>query len=254
MLKDIALSIISPLNQAILLLAIGLCVHVFFPKWKKTVKGFLIASGLWLFLCSQYFFSYWLMSPLENVAPAQKLENMAIQANSGIFVLACYYYDAPDKPLVSNFNECSLKRLVQAHLMYQQTPQTIVLTGGAFNPFSDAIYAQQAKYFLTALGVPESDIIAIASPASTRQEIKTLSEAKLDLTHYYVVSSASHSYRVSNLMQQYGMLEHTLYPVDHHNIKDIDIKLALPDLMHLQRSQAAFYEYAAIIKMYLTSP
>ena len=251
MLKDIALSIISPLNQAILIVAIALCIHLFLPAWKKTVKACLALAGTWLFLCSQYFFSYWMMAPLENVQTPQKLEQMQAQQGSGIFVLACYYYDAPDKPMVSNWNECSIKRLVQAQLMYQHKPQTIILTGGAFNPYSDAIYANAAKDFLIRLGVAESDIVAIPTSASTKEQIKALADADLGLTHFYVVSSASHSYRIKALMEYFKVKNYSLFPVAHFNIKDIDIKLALPDLHNLQRSEAAFYEYAAIVNMWM---
>lgn len=251
MLKDIALVFISPLNQSILLVAIALCLAFFLPHWKKTYKTLLITAALWLYLCSQYFFSYMLMAPLENAAPSIKLENMPQHNNSAIFVLACYYFDAPDKPLVSQWNDCSLRRLLQASLMYKQQPQTIILTGGVFNRHSDAVYADAAKAFLVILGVPESSIIALSAESGTKQEVLALKQSVPQFAHYNVVSSASHSYRVSALMRSANLLQHTMFPVDHYNINPFTFYPALPSLMDLQRSQAAFYEYAAIVNMWL---
>lgn len=251
MLKDIALFFISPLNQAIFLVAIALYFAVFQPKWKKTYRVIFFVAALWLYLCSQYFFSYMLMAPLENYAPNMKIENMRQQENSSIFVLACYYYDAPDKPLVSQWNDCSLRRLVHASLMYKQQPQPVIVTGGNFNQYSEAIYAEAAKNFLTTLGVPASNIIAVNAENGTKKEVQALAQSEHQFDHYYVVSSASHSYRLSYLMQSVNLPNYTLFPVDHYNVNDFNFEPALPTILHLQRSKAAFYEYAAIINMWL---
>ncbi|WP_371192511.1 YdcF family protein [Glaciecola sp. SC05] len=251
MLRDIALVFISPLNQAILILAIGLLLAYLRPQRKKTYKACFIAAGAWLYLCSQYFFSFMLIAPLENFAPPMQLENMQEHKSSAIFVLACYFYDAPDKPMVSQWNDCSLRRLVQASLMYKNQPQTIILTGGDFNQYSDAVYADAAKTFLIALGVPESDIVAIYADTGTKPEIFALKQGEFAYEHYYVVSSATHSYRLSKLMQQVNINRYTLFPVDHYNINEFNFEPALPEILHLKRSEAAFYEYAAIVNMWL---
>lgn len=251
MFKQLALILVSPLNQAILILAIACLIVWARPHWKKRYRSCLFASAMWLYLCSQYFFSYILIAPLENYAEPIKLEDMRAHNNSSIFVLACYYYDAADKPLVSQWNDCSLRRLVQASLMYKAQPQPILLTGGDFSEFSDAVYADAAKAFLIELGVPGDHITAINTNPGTKAEVFALQQNEYAYEHYYVVSSATHSFRLSFLMNQAGMTHHTLFPVHHYNVKAFNFEPSLPSVFHLQRSQAAFYEYAAIVKMWL---
>jgi len=250
MLKEIALFFISPLNQALTLLAIALIIRWWRPSFKKTFRACVFTSVVWFYLCSQYFFSHLLIAPLEDYAPAKKLADMQHHDNSAIFVLACYYYDAPDMPLVSQWNDCSLRRLVQAYLMYKTKPQPILLTGGKFLENTDVVYANVAKEFLLALGVPEQDIRAIKADNGTRAEIFALQQAQYAFKHYYIVSSATHSFRLSKLMLAANLPGYTLFPVDQYNIRENSFDPSLPKLMHLERSEAAFYEYAAIVKFY----
>jgi len=253
MLKDLALVMISPLNQTIFLIVLGLLLLKFKPTYKKSYQASFILAATWLYLCSQYFFSYLLLSPLETYVPAQKIENMVAKQNSAIFVLACFYYDAPDKPLVAQWNDCSLRRLMHAALMYKQAPQPIIVTGGDFNQYSDAIYAEAAKDFLGLLGVATQDIISIASAPGTRQEIRALIQHPRQFEHFYIVSSATHSYRLTYMMDEVKFDNFSLFPADYENINEFNFEPAMPSLLHMSRSRAAMYEYGAIVKMWLTS-
>jgi uncharacterized SAM-binding protein YcdF (DUF218 family) len=250
MIKDIATIFVSPLNQSLLLLAIGICLHLYRPLKKKRYRSCYIIAGAWLYLCSQYFFSYWLIAPLERYAPPSAWSAEQQHSDSAIFVFACYFYNVPELPQVSQWNDCSLRRLVHAFMMYRAYPQPIVLTGGNFSEHVNADNAEAARAFLIQLGVNDSDLITINTGTNSSEEVNALRQQNLPFKHYHIVSSASHMYRVDRLFEHYQFSSYTLHPVDHYNIHDFDFNPSMPGIQSLERSHSAMYEYAAIVKMW----
>jgi uncharacterized SAM-binding protein YcdF (DUF218 family) len=255
-LRDGVIALSSPLNQSLLILAMGLCFRAYLPSKKALYRSCYIVATSWLYVCSQGFFSYWLIAPLENYAKPRAIETLSTAgspSNSAIFVFACYYFDAPNMPEVSRWSDCSLRRLMHTALMYKQHPQPIVLTGGNFTEHSQAYYASAAKHFLMTLGVAESDIIDINSGTNSEQEVQALVNANLPYTHYHVVSSATHSYRVNSLLKRNNLPLFTLHPIDQNNVDPFEFSLSLPHISSLERSRSAIYEYFAIVKMWLSA-
>jgi hypothetical protein len=250
-LRDVVIALSSPLNQALLILAMGLCLRAYRPGKKALYRSCYIMAASWLYVCSQGFFSYWLIAPLETYAKPRPLSELQDTPNSAIFVFACYYFDAPNMPEVSQWSDCSLRRLVHTSLMYKQRPQPIVLTGGNFNDNSNANYASAAKRFLMQLGVAQADILDINSGTNSEQEVQALINADLPFSHYHVVTSATHSYRVSKLLKQNAAPLFTLHPIDQKIVTGFEFAPSMPHISSLERSRSAIYEYFAIIKMWL---
>ena len=153
MLDTIAHILISPINQCLFGICIGLVLIKFTKLSSWLGKCAIYLSLSWAFLCSQYFFSYMLIEPLEKAFPPVKSQSKQWQDANAIWVLACYHFDASSLPLISQFSHCSIERLVQAANMYRVKPMPIFLTGGRFNHNTDLDYASQATKLLEELGV-----------------------------------------------------------------------------------------------------
>ncbi|MFC4700128.1 YdcF family protein [Glaciecola siphonariae] len=207
-------------------------------------------SGAWLYLCSQYFFSYWLLSPLETHSKHIDIYQESSFDNSAIFVFACYFYDADNMPDVDQWNDCSLRRLTHASLMYKASKQSIILTGGDFNEYSDASYSLAARDFLVRMGVDENDILVVDAGTNSSEEVQALKNQQASFSHYHVITSATHAYRVDTLFARYNFSSYCVHPVDHYNVNEFNFDPSLPSIANLERTRAAFYEYAAIINMY----
>jgi uncharacterized SAM-binding protein YcdF (DUF218 family) len=250
MLDYIAYILIAPLNQSILGLLLGLSLLKLTYFSKSIGKLIVIISLLWGFLCSQFFFSYWLIAPLENTFPPVQISSPKWQKADAIWVLACYHFEAETLPRVSRFNHCSIERLVQAANMYRVKPLPIYLTGSDFNTKSTLQYADQAALFLMELGVAREDIHIINKGNSTATETVQISAAVklLGKPHTLaVVSSATHGLRLSKMLAA-SNIDYIYIPVHFANRGDIVYRFNMPSTIALVRSERAFYEYAALIK------
>jgi uncharacterized SAM-binding protein YcdF (DUF218 family) len=253
MLDTIAYLLISPINQCILGVLLGFVLLKFSSRAKWLGKSFIFLSLIWTFLCSQYFFSYWLISPLENKFPPVKASSEKWQSSTAIWVLACYHFEALSLPLVSQFNDCSVQRLVQAANMYRIKQTPIYVTGSDFNKDTNLQHASQAAEFLMALGVSKSDITIVNKGSNTSTEAAYIVE---QLSKQYinpsvaVVSSATHGLRLSKILDSSKIL-YQFIPVHFATKGEVKYMLNVPSISSLARSERAFYEYAALIKYYL---
>lgn len=273
MLDSIAHVLISPVNQCVLGILVGLGLRKFTAIKRSIAKALVIASIVWGFLCSQYFFSYWLISPLENAFPPVPVKSEKWQNATAIWVLACYHFDAPKLPVVSQFNHCSIERLVHAANMYRVKNVPIYLTGSSFNINTSLEHASQAALFLQELGVAQHHIIVVNEGTNTASEathIQALISAQAQTaaltpnanqptinTHVQVpmlavVSSASHGLRLSRILEGHN-INYLFVPVHYATKGDIVYKFNVPAIPALERSEKAFYEYAALIKRWLAA-
>jgi hypothetical protein len=250
MLNILAHIFISPINQSLFGIGLGM-IFLTFTNIKPWIgKSLVWLSLTWVLLCSQFFFSYWLIKPLETAFPPIKAESNKWQSSSAIWVLACYHYDAYTLPLVSQFNHCSIERLVQAANMYRIKPTTIYLTGGNFNINTELNYAEQATKLLQELGVKKLDIRIINKGNSTVSEAK---ELKAQIKHQLlaVVSSATHGIRLAKILER-SKINFVFVPVHYSTKGAISYRLNAPSTEALLRSERAFYEYGALVKYWLS--
>jgi uncharacterized SAM-binding protein YcdF (DUF218 family) len=216
----------------------------------KTIVAF---SIIWGVLCSQYFFSYWLIAPLENAFEPIPVYSEKWQSADAIWVLACFHFEAEELPRVSRFNQCSLERLVHAANMYRVKPMPVFLTGGDFNTETTLHHASEAAALLIELGVEASDIVIIDKGYNTASEgVKIQAEInKLEKPHTLaVVSSASHGIRLSKMLTK-SDIKHIFIPVHYATKGNIEYRVNMPSATALARSERALYEYAANIKYWL---
>lgn len=255
MIEYLAHQLVSPLNQTILGVLLG-CILLKFTAIKRSVcKAFITLSLVWGALCSQYFFSYWLMAPLEKAFEPVKVSSEKWRTADAFWVLACFHFEAETLPRVSRFNHCSLERLVQTANMYRVKPMPIYLTGSDFNIESTLNHASEAAQLLIELGVNPSDIIVINEGNDTASEGAKVSAQINKLKQPFtlaVVSSASHGIRLSKMLAK-SKIDYIFIPVHYATKGDIEYRLNMPSSEALARSNRAFYEYAAIVKYWLAN-
>lgn len=249
MIDNLALILISPINQSILGIAIAF-ILLRFTKIKPWVgKCFMWFSLAWVGLCSQYFFSYLLIEPLEKAFPPVKVENVEWKSADAIWVLACYHFDAESLPLVSQFNHCSIERLLHAANMYRVKAIPIYLTGADFNQNSKLSHASQASKLLVALGVNEQDIIIVNKGRNTWSEANALAN-KTRNKKLAVISSATHGFRLTSILSKLN-IDFIFVPVHYATKSDYRFKINAPSIQALDRTERAFYEYGALVKYWL---
>lgn len=248
-MREFAHLLTSPINQTLLIVFVMYALSLKFVHLTRITKIISMMAVLWLYLCSQPFFSYLLMQPIESKFPTIKATDKEWQSADAIWVLACSHYNNEALPDVSRWNNCALKRLVHAYMMYKVKPTTIVLTGGDFSEQGGFDYAQRAKTFLVSLGVAHSDIISIPKGTRTSEELAAL-QSTVSFAKLAVVSSASHGIRLSTLLDNHTTFEYVFIPVAHLNVTTTPISLGLPQLTSLEKSNSAFYAYFANIELW----
>lgn len=247
MIRELAHILTSPINQFIVVLAIAALL-----SWKNVISttAFKISSIialLWLYLCSQPFFSSMLLRPIENEYPPVTAQNKVWQNSSAIWVLACNHYNQPELPDVSRWNRCSLERLVHTYQMYRIKAMPIYLTGGMFSNDDSFSYASQAKDFLLRLGVPNEFIVPIDEGTNTEEELIALLNQKNieEINKIAIVSSASHGRRIAKLMALNTKINFIFIPVEHLTAPHTEITLGWPSVKSLEKSQRAIYAQMA---------
>lgn len=249
-MRELAHLLTSPVNQTLLIVLVMYAVSLRFKSSRKVTKVISFTAVLWLYLCSQPFFSYMLMQPIEAKFPPIKASDNEWQSAQAIWVLACNHYNIEVLPDVSRWNECSLRRLVHAYMMYKVKPTTIIVTGGDFSEQGGFDYAQRAKEFLITLGVKESDILSIPTGTRTSEELDAL-QSTISVTKIAVVSSASHGIRLAKLLNHHTTFEYLFIPVGHLNVKPIPVNFGLSQIESIEKSQRAIYTYFANVELWL---
>jgi uncharacterized SAM-binding protein YcdF (DUF218 family) len=119
----------------------------------------------------------------------------------------------------------------------------IYLTGGVFNPYSDYSHASQASAFLQQLGVSKEHIVLFEKGKNTAEEVDLITQYHTN-GRLLIVTSASHTQRVSNLVsKKYASI--LLMPVHFATRGDNRFIPNFPSTMAMRRSERALYEYAA---------
>ncbi|GEM_PF-4234848 len=247
MLKILIIELTSPINHSLLMIVSCLALSHFYPNLQKLAKRIMLVTACWFVLCSQLFFSNLLLLPLENYAKPILASDIQHHDNSAIYVLAAYHKDTPENPWVDRFNMPGVLRLTHAYLLYRNSPQPIILTGADFSTESKKTFADEAKKYLVNLGIPSKDIITISEGDTTAKEFKALSRQDLPFEHFNIVSSASHMYRVSVMLERHGITDFTLHPIHRKSVLSELTYINFPRIESLRYTQSAIYEYIAIL-------
>ena len=202
-------------------------------------------------LCSQAFFSHLLLSPLENHSPSIQVANTVEHQNSAIYVLAAFANEDLNRPLVDQMSEIAIARLTYAYMLYKKQTQPIVLSGGKFNKKLTISYAEAAANFLLVLGVNENDLVLVHEGHDTFSEIQATRSHLQQYEYIHVITNAAHTYRVSYILNMNSIEKYSIYPVAYWTREEYSLLPNWPDIESLDRTRAAFYEYLAIVKMYV---
>jgi uncharacterized SAM-binding protein YcdF (DUF218 family) len=184
-----------------------------------------------------------MLHALEHKYPSIEASSKAWQGADAIVVLACYYYDDDDLPFVSRWPDCSLKRNLQAALMYQQLATPIYVTGGKIKG-AEKSHAQYNAMFMETLAVPKEYINIVAKGSDTQSEAQALN--KLTGQTIALVTSASHMVRAKHYFEQLE-IDVIPVPVEHLSKKNIEFVVGLPNARSIYRSERAIHEYLGLI-------
>lgn len=240
--KQITLLLISPLVMSVFFIVLSVVANK--VKKIKTARGLLLAGLFILLVFSQPWVANALLHPLEyNHVARSSLRDIKHEA---IFVPACYYQTNFELPEVSRWHECSLQRLVQAQILSNKLALPIVVTGGNFLSDKKVTYSEKAEAFLMMLGVEPENITSISEGSDSLSEVRALSDhfrGKKLIT----VTSATHSTRIKEMLTQSG-IDSDIVSVDFQSSGELTPFISYPDILALERTRKAFYEYLAITK------
>jgi uncharacterized SAM-binding protein YcdF (DUF218 family) len=244
--QDLANNLVSPLVHVPLVL---ICLY-FIGKFKRDPfipKLLSIITVVWAIFCSMTYPSLLMVHALEHNYPSINADSKAWQDADAIVVLACYYFDDDELPLISRWPDCSLKRNLQAVLMHQQLATPIYVTGGKLAG-AEKSHAEYNAMFLETLAVPKEYIHIVAKGHDTQSEAVALHGLKEQTIA--LVTSATHIERAKYYFEQQGIKVIPI-PVEHLSKKNIKFVIGLPNARSIYRSERAIHEYLGLISQRL---
>lgn len=247
LLKLIALQLITPLKLSLLLLVISAVLHA---MSKQRIATFTKRVALfWVLLWSQPYASDVLLYFVEY-KPVKKSEPFE-ESPDYILVLACYYSTQGNVPEISRWSECSLQRNVEAMRLHYKSQAPIIITGGKFLHNPSVNYSDVAHQFFTSMNIDKSNLIITNEGTNSHEEI--ISAVKhINNKHIWVVSSASHMYRLKRELA-YITASNRFFPVDYHSKGSLRPYITLPSQTALENTRVAMYELMARLKLALSN-
>ena len=181
--------------------------------------------------------SFLLLSQLEyQVAPATMMEREKAKT---IVVLAGHAEYNSDYPLSGQVNSASAVRLLEAVGLFRSAPKSsLIVSGGGEAPLI-------MRDVLVSLGVPVEKISVDSGSDSTFESARNLAST-LGKSPFLLVTSAGHMPRAMGVFRKAGT---NPLPVPTHYLTQRNWLATqyLPSPMHLECSDLAISEYAALI-------
>ncbi|TDF37282.1 YdcF family protein [Alteromonadaceae bacterium M269] len=243
-LSYIANTLASPVTHVPLIILVCWSVKILFKKDGKFLNITIYTAAIWFILCSLPYSSSLLIKSLEHRYPTIDYDSDKWQRADAIVVLACSFYEEPKLPFISRWHDCSVKRNVQAALMYQQKHVPIYLSGG-LKKTSEKTHATFNQDFLKVFNVPTKDIHIVEEGFNTASEVKALSTLLKGKT-VALVTSASHQIRAVNYFKRHG-IDIIPIPVEHLSLPDTGLISGKPSATNLYRSERAIHEYLGLL-------
>lgn len=247
MFSDLANALSSPLvHGPITFIILRVLLRYTERKWWQ--QAFTYLPVAWVFLCASTYPSILLVRHLENKFPPLPLTSTSWQSADAIVVMACYYFDDENLPLVSRWPRCSLQRNLQAAMLYKIKKMPIYLAGGKLFSKDRLSQAEFNKSVLVKLGVDEHDIVVITRGYNTKTEVQALSDS-LSAKKIVLITSAAH------MLRAVGYFSHSdtniiASPVDYLARTDVGFRVTLPNAQSLYRSERAIHEYLGLLEQH----
>ena len=239
----------SPLVHCSMVIALCLLLKKMRSTNNKMYNILIGGSLCWLLFCSLPFTSTLLIHGLEHHYPSIDVQDEEWKSADAIVVLACSFYDDDALPLVSRWHDCSMKRNLQAALMYKEKATPIYLSGGPVDK-TDYTHAQFNLRFFKQMGIPEEHIILSQQGHNTASEAAGLLPLLQGKT-IALVPSASHQIRAVEYFRHQSVTIIPI-PVEHLSRYDIEPMIGRPSARSLYRSERAMHEYLGILAQRLS--
>lgn len=234
----------SPLNHFFCAIVVAWICYFF--QQKKLGRICAIVGFSWLLLCSQYWFSSWLLAPIEHQYQPYNINSPDLADIEQIFVLAGYYESRSTLPDHTRWPNASYKRNTTALFLHEKLQAPILITGGNFLSDKQVSYSEFSKAFFLDKGVAEEALIAVPQGHNTFTEISAVAE-HLNKKRTLIISSATHIPRIKLFLEQVTpQADYVFFPVEYLSKKQLSFVVNPPALYALRSSQRAIYEYLAL--------
>jgi uncharacterized SAM-binding protein YcdF (DUF218 family) len=236
-LEPIVKYLILPSNAVTMGAIASFVLSLFRPARTWALYSGIVALALYLILGAGPV-SFLLLGNLEYQTPRATTSDKA----GTITVLAGYAEHNAGHPLSSQINSASASRLLEALTLSRSAPDsTVIISGGGEVPVI-------MRDVLVASGIPLSRIKVDTESYSTFESAKHLAPI-LGETPFLLVTSAGHMPRAIGVFRKAGTLP---LPIPTHYLTQRNWLATqyLPSPKHLEYSDLAISEYAALIWYY----
>ena len=218
------------------------------PGWaehRTTVCAIFFAT---LWVLSTPVVSHLLLVPLERHDVFAAYDHEKDSADV-IVVLGCGHTETESLPLSSRYQSCSMRRVVHALMLKEETGLPVAFSGGVM-PDKRVSEGEYNMKLALALGVaPDALSTCADGSVDTASEAKLLSD-EMKGKKLVLVTSAAHMRRSYDYFQKEGL---TIFasPTDHllhfEALNHWNVNLYIPDRKSLAKTYVAFYEYAGLL-------
>jgi len=234
--------LIMPSN-VITIVAIGSAVLAAIPlRWTRMWSLYSGGVALALYAISGSGpVSFFLLGHLEyQIPPATLAERTEAKT---ILVLAGHAEHNPDYPLSAEVNSASAIRLLEAMRLFRSVPgSSVIVSGGGEAPLI-------MRDILVSLGIPADQILVDSGSNSTFESAKNL-DSTLGRVPFLLVTSAGHMPRAIGVFKKIGTSPLAV-PTHYMTKRNCLASQYLPSPLHLEYSDLAVSEYAALYWYYL---
>lgn len=174
---------------------------------------------------------------IPSATPAERTEARII------LVLAGHAEYNPDYPLSAQVNSASAIRLLEAVRLFRSAPSSsVIVSGGGEAPLI-------MRDLLVSLGIPADQILVDSGSNSTFESARNL-DAILGRAPFLLVTSAGHMPRAMGVFKKAGA-NPLAVPTHYMTRRNCLASQYLPSPLHLEYSDLALSEYAAICWYFL---
>lgn len=239
-----------PVLLCLSVLFVGL-VLLWFKRAEKVAK-IIVSSGCFLSAAFSFpFLPNMLLGHLEQEYPT-----IVIPPNGWnrtyhiryVVILAGGHVSDTRIPITGQFSYEGLVRLIEGLRFYKKCAGTKLILSGGKGRHTNVSDAELMRDLAMELGVKEEAMILETESESTYDEAKILKSILGD-ERFFLVTSASHMPRAMLLFRNLGM--NPVAAPTGHLVKRYGDRSYMPSVDNLRKSEAAFYEILATVKMKL---
>jgi uncharacterized SAM-binding protein YcdF (DUF218 family) len=246
-LKKVVARFCDPLTATMLVAVVVIAIMTVKAEWTGYRGYAAVAIFGILWVLSTPIFSHLILTPLERDKSIPVYLPEKDHADV-IVVLGCGHTENTNLPLSSRYQSCSIRRVVHALMLKEETGLPIAFSGGVM-PGNDESEGDYNIKLALSMGMSSDGLSTCAGTS-----VDTASEARLLSTEMagkklVLVTSAAHMPRTYDYFIKEGF-DVFPSPTDHSLVfESLNYKnpnLYIPDRKSLAKTYVAFYEYAGL--------